>query len=142
MRKVYYNCWIANVFLFAAHTITLGPFVLTKKSESELKQNIINHECTHARQWIELTISAGIILLGLVLAFDISACWMLISGMLFYAWYILEWFVRLVAYKVIGINKDAYEMISFEREAYGSEDDCNYLENCRYFCGWLKYVFK
>ena len=37
---------------------------------------------------------------------------------------------------------DAYRLISFEREARLAEKDNNYLENCSYFSGWLRYVFK
>lgn len=149
MKKVFYNSKVAKSLLYFSecHTITLGPFVFSKLRQSEMPQHVRNHECTHARQWIELTVLAGLILLGLVLLLEISAWWLLASGVVFYAWYGIEYLIRAMVYSVTndcpkGERKDAYMMVSFEREAYGSEFDCNYLENCSYFTGWMKYLFQ
>lgn len=150
MKKVFYESKLAKVLLCmsSCHTITLGPFVFSKRKEQNITQADRNHECTHARQWIELTVLAGLILLGLVLWLDISAWWMLASGVMFYVWYGIEYLIRAMVYSVTndgcpkGERKDAYRMVSFEREAYESEHDCNYLENCSYFTGWMKYLYK
>ncbi len=42
----------------------------------------------------------------------------------FYLWYVIEWFIRLFAFKGA---KFAYRNISFEREAYQREGDLTYL---------------
>lgn len=52
---------------------------------------------------------------------------------LFYLWYITEWFVRLF------LKGRAYRNISFEREAYGNENNLSYLERRKSF-GWTEYL--
>ena len=88
MKKVFYNSRIAKTLLHFSecHTITLGAFVFSKLKQTEMPQHVRNHECTHARQWIELTVLAGIVLLALVLTLDISPWWLPTAGLWFYAW--------------------------------------------------------
>lgn len=52
MKKVYCNNLLAKVLLAfsSCHTITIGPFVLSKRPEEKITQKVRNHECTHARQ--------------------------------------------------------------------------------------------
>lgn len=141
MKKIFYDSWLARMLLFGYHTITIGPFVFSRKTADEMTQETKNHECTHARQWMEVTVSAGILLLAAVLACDLSPWWMLLSGIVYYVWYVLEWLVRVAIHRLrpSGDRKSAYKMISFEREANGNELDPNYLENCRYFA-WIEYL--
>ncbi len=73
---------------------------------------LLNHERIHLRQQAELLILP------------------------FYVWYVLEYFVRLLAYKN---KKEAYRNISFEREAYANESDPDYLKH-RKFWSFLKYL--
>lgn len=134
MKKVFYNNWIAKTFLFSAHTITFGPFVLSKRDS--LEQRVINHECTHTRQWIEMTVLTGIIIWILMLIFNISAWWMLLAAFAFYIWYVVEYLILLIMYRE---HSKAYKNISFECEARKAEYDNNYLENSHYFA-WLKYI--
>ena len=54
----------------------------------------------------------------------------------FYLWYILEWAVRLF------MKGNAYRNISFEREAYGNENNPLYLEEERKPYGWVGYLRK
>lgn len=140
MKKVFYESKLANMLLClsSCDTITLGPFVCSKLKEVEMRQQVRNHECTHVRQWIELTVLSGIILLALVLAFGISAWWMLLAGIVFYAWYGVEWSIRLI---ILLDAKKAYKAVSFEREAYENQYNSNYLENSPYFV-WIKYILK
>lgn len=133
MKKIFYDNWIAKIILFTCNTITLGPFVLTK--QKILLQSTINHECTHARQWIEMAVASDTVIWILMLAFDLSSWWMLISGIFFYIWYALEYLIRLAVYRN---HKQAYKSICFESEASKAENDCNYLENAHYF-SWIKY---
>lgn len=145
MKKIFYDSWLAKLLLMFSHchTITLGPFVFSRKTADEMTQETRNHECTHSRQWMEVTVSAGILLLAAVLAFGLSPWWMLLSGAVYYVWYVLEWLVRVAIHRLHPSDgrKSAYKMISFEREADDNERDPDYLENCRYFA-WAKYLTK
>jgi uncharacterized sodium:solute symporter family permease YidK len=120
----------------------LFGFVFSKLKEEEVTQRVRNHECVHARQWFEVTVLSGSILLSIVLVFGISPWWMLLSGGIYYVWYVLEWMCKCVWYSVMIDEwtcemETPYQSISFEREARLSERDNNYLENGGYF-GWLK----
>ena len=144
MKNVFYNSWVAKTILCLSkcHTIMLFGFVFSKLKEEEVTQRVRNHECVHARQWFEVTALSGSILLSIVLIFGISPWWMLLSGGIYYVWYVLEWMCKSVWYSVMIDEwtcdmETPYQSISFEREARLSERDRNYLENGGYF-GWLK----
>ena len=144
MKNVFYNSWVAKTVLCLSkcHTIMLFGFVFSKLKEEEVTQRVRNHECVHARQWFEVTALSGSILLSIVLVFGITPWWMLLSGGIYYVWYVLEWMCKCVWYSVMIDEwtcdmETPYEAISFEREARLSERDSNYLENSGYF-GWLK----
>jgi hypothetical protein len=122
----------------------LFGFVFSKLKEEEVTQRVRNHECVHARQWFEVTALSGSVLLAIVLVFGISPWWMLLSGGIYYVWYVLEWMCKSVWYSVMIDEwtcdiETPYQSISFEREARLSERDSNYLENGGYF-GWLCYI--
>lgn len=137
MKKVYYNSKLAKFLLFGTYsTITLAAWVLTKYHA--LSQRVINHECTHARQWVELTVASGAVIWIGMLIFGYSAWWLLLSGFTFYAWYVLEYLIRRIAglFAGNGQQNTAYRLVSFEQEARCAEDDSNYLENSVYFA-WL-----
>lgn len=144
MKNVFYNSWVAKAVLCLSkcHTIMLFGFVFSKLKEEEVTQRVRNHECVHARQWFEVTALSGCILLSIVLVFGISPWWMLLSGGIYYVWYVLEWICKSVWCSVMIDEwtcdmETPYQSISFEREARLSERDSNYLENSGYF-GWLK----
>lgn len=141
MKKVFYESWIAKHLLInKCTTITLLAWVFTKWSKTEARQSTINHECVHARQWIELTIASGLLLWAGELIFGYSAWWLICSAAVFYIWYVLEWCIRKMIASVLADCRedyDAYHMVSFEREARLAERDNNYLENSHYFA-WLK----
>lgn len=139
MKKIRYNSFIARNFLWKDYnTITLAAWVCTKcMSKEEMPQSTRNHECTHARQWVECMLASGVIIWALVLFANISAWWFVLSFLMFYILYVLEYLIKLILYR--NFSK-AYENISFEREAYACEHDNNYLENGDYF-EWIKYIF-
>ena len=144
MKNVFYNSWVAKsaLCLSECHTIMLFGFVFSKLKEEEVTQRVRNHECVHARQWFEVTALSGSVLLAIVLVFGISPWWMLLSGGIYYVWFVLDWMCKCVWYSVMIDEwtcdmETPYESISFEREARLSERDNNYLENSGYF-GWLK----
>lgn len=68
-----------------------------------LTKELINHECIHTRQMIEMLIIP------------------------FYLWYLLEWLIRL------PLPGRAYMNLSFEKEAYKNMDNLNYLEHRKPF---------
>lgn len=143
MKKVFYDSWVARMVLYfsSCHTIMLLGFVFSKQKKSEMTQATRNHECVHARQWMEVTVLSGIFMLALVLAFALSPWWILLSGAVYYVWYIIEWWIRSMVYSVLNDEwdcekRDPYKDICFEREARFSEHDPNYLENSRYFA-WV-----
>jgi len=51
----------------------------------------------------------------------------------FYLWYVVEWLLRLSG------KGNAYENISFEREAYSNQNNMAYL-GCRKHYAWWKYL--
>lgn len=138
MKKILYNSWISRTLLWGNYnTITLAAWVCTKfKNEGEMPQRIRNHECTHARQWVECMMASGVVIWALVLFFGISAWWFCLSFLMFYVLYVLEFLVKLIFF-----GKYSYRHISFEQEAYTHQYDDNYLENGDYF-GWLQYIIK
>ena len=69
-------------------------------------ERIINHEGIHSRQIFELVILP------------------------FYILYVLEWIIKLILYRDFY---QAYQNISFEREAYQNESDLNYLKRRKPF---------
>ena len=144
MKNVFYNSWVAKsvLCLSKCHTIMLFGFVFSKLKQEEVTQIVRNHEFVHARQWFEVTALSGSVLLAIVFIFGISPLWMLLSGGVYYVWYVLEWMCKCVWYSVMIDEwtcdmETPYQSISFEREARLSERDNNYLENSGYF-GWLK----
>lgn len=136
MKKIRYNSLIARTFLWKNYnTITLAAWVCTKcMSKEEMTQSTRNHECTHARQWVECMLASGTIIWALVLFANISAWWFSLAFFMFYILYVLEWLIKLPFY-----GTKAYRNISFEREAFECEGDNNYLENGDYF-EWVKYI--
>lgn len=145
MKKVFYNSWIAKKLLLDGYsTITLGPFIFTKYPEDKMNMRVVNHECVHVRQWIEMTVACGVILWLGMMVFGYSAGWLLWSVISFYLWYMLEYLVH----RLTGLFRNAkngqstaYRMVSFEQEARRAEYDNDYLENSRYFA-WIVYLFK
>jgi hypothetical protein len=90
---------LKNIKLPKINGIALWPFVIVRsKSPGKV---ILNHECIHLRQQIEMLI------------------------VFFYVWYVIEWAVH---YLRLGNWWAAYYAISFEKEAYTNEKDFNYLK--------------
>ena len=95
--------------------ITLYPFVILREKYIDnpwyVKKGIItvNHESIHIKQQAELLV------------------------ILFYLWYVIEWFIRLF------FKGNAYLNISFEREAYENSNNLGYLKTRKLF-SFLKYL--
>jgi hypothetical protein len=98
--------------------ITLFPYIILRerylngiKYYTDKNLTIINHESIHIEQQKEL----------------------LIIG--FYLWYVIEWIIRLF------MKGNAYQNISFEREAYLNQDNSEYLSERKKY-SFLKYLRK
>ena len=122
MVKWFYSSRLAKWItpLGTCHTITLGCFVLTEKAENEVSERLRLHETTHAVQFFELLI-VGLVIFVVLACLGCSWWWLLPCSMLFYVWYLLEWFVRFVVALCDGVkNKDweiGYKNTVFEEEA-------------------------
>lgn len=92
--------------------ITLSPFGIYVKEKYLTNAEIINHESIHWKQQMEMLI------------------------IFFYLWYLIEWLLKKIKY-----GKEAYDNISFEREAYTNENNLKYLETRKPY-SWLKYIKK
>lgn len=132
MKRFYYESKLAKILLAfsSCHTIAIGPFVLSKRSKEKCSQESRNHETIHAIQWIEITIVVGLILLLFDFIFNFHPAWYLLSGVIYYVVYGLEWVIKLFIH---FDTKKAYRALCFEREAYYNEDDDNYIENRELF---------
>lgn len=73
----------------------------------------LNHENIHAKQCKEML------------------------GVFFYLWYITEYLIRLPLCDFD--THDAYRSISFEQEAYGNEEDMEYLKERKHYA-WFHYI--
>lgn len=83
--------------------------VLFVRKGCTMSESDINHEAIHTAQMKEMLY------------------------IFFYAWYIIEWVIRLL------MKGNAYQNISFEKEAYENENSLSYL-NTRNKYSWFKYI--
>lgn len=146
MRNIIYDTFIAWMLLkfSKCHTIMLFGFVFSKLKKHEMTQATRSHEMVHVRQWCEVTFVSALAVLALIFIFGLNPSWLLISSVVFYAWYIIEYICKGVWYSIMIDEwtcdmETPYEAISFEREARLANSDPNYLENNGYF-GWLKHL--
>lgn len=102
MRIIYNKFLPPKGFL----AINLFGTVFARRKDKPLNATIINHEAIHTAQGKKLL-------------------WLL-----FYLFYVLEWFIRFIQYRS---RKDAYRNISFEREAYVNQYNVEYLKSRKFF---------
>lgn len=88
--------------------INLFGVVFARKEYKPLIRRIQNHEAIHTVQMKEM------------------------FYVFFYLWYLVEWLVKLFRY-----GRNAYENISFEREAYTYQYDYSHLEKRKKY-HWIK----
>ena len=104
--------------------------VLFVKNNAKIDDVTINHESIHSRQFVELMVLFAV-------ATVFIRWWLpVFAPFAFYAWYVIEWIVRLIQYLD---TREAYRNISFEREAYLNEGDLCYLKDRKMF-NFLKYM--
>lgn len=92
--------------------LAVYPFIFLKDKQLRNNPIILNHEKIHLRQQLELL-------------------WIF-----FFLWYGIEFLIRWIQFKDSNL---AYFNISFEREAYGNEDNIDFL-NHRKFWNFTRYL--
>lgn len=126
--------------------INLFGILFTRRAIEKISPVNINHESIHTKQYFECTIVAAIILI-LAIILGLSP-WFLISiPIVYYIWYVLEWFLRFLVqlatlYKAeAGKSKahlhKAYRNILFEQESHKFQNDLDYLHRRKLFA-WLR----
>ena len=136
MKKVIYN----DIIPFKGFkAITLWPFIFARKKYNPLDNVTVNHESTHLIQQLEVIVTSLLIIAAFVLTLHLSLWWLLLSLASYYAWYCIEYVIRLFAY---GRGHEADRNIAFEQEAYLNEKDLSYLPKHRKAFAWFKYLTK
>ena len=107
-------------------------------TKSDLSEEDKNHEGIHTAQIIELAILFSILMLILILLFNLSYWWLLLSASAFYIWYGLEYLI-IRLFNLKDKQNDCYHEISLEEEAYNNDDNLEYLDNRKPFT-WIKYI--
>jgi len=109
--------WFVKIITFNwPLAITLAPFGIyvnqKYRTVDKLSKRTRNHESIHWKQQLEMLVIP------------------------FYLWYFIEWIIRLFIH-----GFDAYRNLSFEREAYGNDDNLDYLKIRKKY-SWVKYLIK
>ena len=127
---------VKNKFIPFKGYETINLFGILFTHDDYIDQIEYNHENIHSVQWLECTIAAMIIILGLCLLCDISYWWLLVAPIMYYIQYGLEYLIIRCFHKK---QNDAYRDVSFEEEAYSHEGNLNYITYRKPFY-WIKYV--
>lgn len=125
--KVYYNSKIAKLVTFLANFATIMLFGAVFTEQKELTKTSLAHESVHVMQYqtlFTLGLSIAIGVMFVCFGFDCYGWWMLslilIPIFLYYAWYLIEYLIRLIIYRD---SDKAYRMIAFEQEAYDLQQE-------------------
>ena len=135
---IIYQSKLAHLLLWKGYTtITLGPFILTKKAKSEVSATLLRHERIHVVQWCE--VSALSILLFTLVALLTGYPKPIVLGIpLCFLVYYLIYAVEYAISRLHGneTQNEDYHRIEFEKEAYRHQGDPTYLAH-RIPFNWL-----
>lgn len=135
MKKIYNNIIPFKGF----KAITIWPWVFVRKDASVFNKTDERHESIHLCQQLE-TLVASLVITCLLSVFGvISPWWILVSPLVYFVLYGLDWLVRWFAYGFDGHL--AYRNISFEQEAYLNENDLSYPYERKLY-SFVRYLFK
>lgn len=119
--RIYYNSKIAEFITFIGNFSTIMLFGKVFTEKSSLTEKSKEHEKTHVSQYKDcmyLGLSIDIIMLFVILGAELSYWWfialLLLPFLLFYIWYGIEFLVRWI---ITRDREQAYEDVSFERQA-------------------------
>ncbi len=145
MKTIYLDNWLAKMILFGNYT-TIMFFGFILSILKEITAEIERHERTHQKQFFECMEIAAIP--SVLLAFHVSAWWLLLIPLFYYILYFAEWFVSFVYHlstdERIGggkVNNNAYRASAFEMEAKLNQDNPSYLKE-RKWGAWFRYYGK
>lgn len=129
---------IKNKFIPLGNYKALNFYGIILFTKSELSNKNINHEQIHSMQMLELGLVCSIIMLILIISFNLSSLWLILSISAFYIWYGLEYLIiRIFGHK--DKQTDRYHEVSFEEEAHNNDDNLDYLDSRKPF-SWIKYI--
>lgn len=115
------------------------PFIFVRKGTRNITVSDVNHEKIHGMQQIETHIVALILAVLLAAVGLFSWWWILVSPLVYFALYGLEYIVRWICY---GFDTcEAYRNISFEQEAYLNETNLSYPYERKLY-SFVRYLFK
>lgn len=130
--KIFYNSKIAKLATFIKDFKTIMLFGMIFTEHEKLSYQTISHEEVHSVQYQTLlgfSLALSLMIVFCCFFFDIYGYWMFsfipLSFLTYYLWYGIEYLIKLCIYKN---SKEAYENISFEREAYSLDKE--YLKPC------------
>lgn len=143
---IFYDNWLPK--LIKVYCITLTIFCFTTADDANtLDDRTIRHESLHVIQWLETTISM-LLLASLLVCMSLIPWWCtLLSIVIFYAFYGLEWLIKFLIlifkanYLVADAFDEAYHQISVEYEAFENTFNKDYNKTRNLFA-WTKYIFK
>ena len=116
--------------------ITLWPFIFVRRQTwTRFTNDVLRHKRIHGRQQVEMMLVGAVI--ANILAVSGCGWWSLLALPLFLWLYGLEWLLGLFCFRN---RKEAFRVISFEREAYDNELDADYLDKRQPFAS-LRYLF-
>ena len=128
--KVFYSSKLAKILTCVTKTNTIMFLGAIFTEKEKLTDWTITHEGVHAIQWIIIASLTAVILSVVSICMALSGnadLWMLwfipIPLSAWYLIYVLEWFVRVLIYLD---KQEAYEKISWEKQASRIEDEFIY----------------
>lgn len=145
MRKVYYNNFMARLFLWRKgfNTAMFFGFICTKRKATEpLTLEAINHEAIHVEQYAEIT-AVALVLAAVLAIFTGWTAWpFIVAILLYYIVYFVEagisWGYHTIRRKKgTSATDKAYYTSMFEMEAHAHEDNIGYIP-IRKSAHWLR----
>lgn len=119
--------------------ITIWPWVFVRKDASVFNKTDERHESIHLCQQFE-TLVASLVITCLLSVFGvISPWWILVSPLVYFVLYGLDWLVRWFACGFDGHT--AYRNIAAEQEAYVMQTNEMYLKERKPFAHFA-YIFR
>lgn len=119
--------------------ITIFPWIFVRKDVSKWTLTDERHEKIHLQQQLETLLASLAITAILSVTGIISPWWILVSPLVYYAFYGLDFLVRWFMYGFS--HKEAYRNIAAEQEAYIMQSNPDYLKDRKLFAHF-KYLFK
>ena len=127
-------CIKNNLIPFKGYkAINLFGVVFTREDLTDKEKN---HERIHSLQIVESAILGFYLFSSIVLIFNLSSWWILLSLASFYIFYGLEYVIIRLFHKK---QNDAYHDVSFEEEAYVNDDNLEYKKE-RIPFNWIQYI--